>query len=372
MKKLMFLIVLWESVILFGQEATTKSKSIILLPFRYTNIGRLISFSNHDVKDSAVIKFSGNEFILSGKVNKGQEIKSLLINDESIDIENNLTFTQGIHLNNGENQITVKAIDKNNLVSKINFKIVSQSISKRTDYALLFATDNYDSFPTLANPIFDAETIAQELSNNYHFITHLVKNPARDTILAELRLYSSKIYSKEDQLLIFFAGHGNFDNVYKEGYLIAADTKKDDKVKSSYLSHSILRTIVNNIPCNHILLVIDACFSGTFDRRIASRGLGSVEDDKISRSEEWIRQKLSLNTRKYITSGGKDYVSDGIKGHHSPFVRKILEAFRGYGGSDGILTLSELLAHLEGIEPEPRSSEFGDNEPGSSFLFIAK
>ena len=79
-----------------------------------------------------------------------------------------------------------------------------------------------------------------------------------------------------------------------------------------------------------------------------------------------------MKTRKYITSGGKDYVSDGIQGHHSPFVRKILEALRSYGGSDGILTLSELLARLEGIEPEPRSSEFGDNEPGSSFLFIAK
>jgi hypothetical protein len=149
---------------------------------------------------------------------------------------------------------------------------------------------------------------------------------------------------------------------------MAADTKNDDIVKSSYLSHSLLQTIVNNIPCEHILLVIEACFSGTFDQRIASRG--NNETDRIN--EEWIEKKLSLKTRKYITSGGKEYVSDGKKGHHSPFARRILQALRDYGGSDGVLTLSELLANLEGIDPEPRSSEFGDNQPGSSFLFIYK
>ncbi|OGU48481.1 MAG: hypothetical protein A2000_09625 [Ignavibacteria bacterium GWB2_36_8] len=369
MKKLILLIVFLESVILLGQTITTKSKSIILLPSRNAEIHQIISFSNPDIKDNAIIRSSGNEFLLSGSIKEGQAIKSLLINNERIIIGDDLTFSQNIHLNNGENQITVKTVYKNNLLGKISFNIIFESPTTRTDYALMFATDNYTSFPDLANPIFDAETIEGELKENYNFKTQLVKNPKIDTIFAQLRLYGTKNYGKEDQLMIFFAGHGIFDDIYGEGYLMATDTRNDDVGKKSYLAHSYLQRIVNNIPCEHILLVIDACFSGTFDQRIAWRG----EDEIIKKSEEWIKNKLSLKTRKYITSGGKDYVSDGIKGHHSPFVRKMLEALRSYGGSDGILTLSELLSYLETVESNiPRSSEFGDNQPGSTFLFITK
>jgi tetratricopeptide (TPR) repeat protein len=49
-----------------------------------------------------------------------------------------------------------------------------------------------------------------------------------------------------------------------------------------------------------------------------------------------------------------------------------LEGLRGYGGRDGILTIDELLAvYMDKVEPQPRWNEFGDNQPGSSFLFIA-
>ncbi len=369
MKKIILIIMLIESVMLIGQTITIKSKSIILRPIRNAEISQIISFTNLDIKDNATIKLSANEIDLSGKINEGNEIKSLFINDTRMDIGGNLSFVEKITLNEGENQITVKTIGQNDLVQEINFLVIYELSPQRTDYALLFATDIYDSFPNLANPVFDAETIEGELKENYNFETHLVKNPGKDTILAKLRVFASKNYSKEDQLMIFFAGHGIFDDIFNVGYLMAADTKSDDEVKSSYLSHPYLQEIVNNIPCEHILLVIDACFSGTFDQIIAySRG--GDETDRIN--EEWIKKKLRLKTRKYITSGGKEYVSDGKKGHHSPFARRILKALRNYGGSDGVLTLAELLVYLEGMEPDPRSSEFGDNQPGSSFLFIYK
>ena len=36
------------------------------------------------------------------------------------------------------------------------------------------------------------------------------------------------------------------------------------------------------------------------------------------------------------------------------------------------ITIEELLAvYLDKVKPQPRWNEFGDNEPGSSFLFIA-
>lgn len=81
---------------------------------------------------------------------------------------------------------------------------------------------------------------------------------------------------------------------------------------------------------------------------------------------------MKFKTRLYLTSGGKEYVPDGRPGMHSPFTRKILEALRGYGGKDGILTVNEIITAVEKVEPQPRFGEFGDNEPGSDFILIAK
>jgi hypothetical protein len=74
----------------------------------------------------------------------------------------------------------------------------------------------------------------------------------------------------------------------------------------------------------------------------------------------------------YLSSGGKEYVPDGRPGQHSPFTRKFLEALRSYGGEDGVLTINEILSYIEKVDPQPRFGEFGNNEPGSDFLFIKK
>ena len=50
---------------------------------------------------------------------------------------------------------------------------------------------------------------------------------------------------KNDQLFIFFAGHGQFDEIFTEGYLVGSDSKLSDPGKTSYISHSTLRTVVN-------------------------------------------------------------------------------------------------------------------------------
>lgn len=86
---------------------------------------------------------------------------------------------------------------------------------------------------------------------------------------------------------------------------------------------------------------------------------------------EYIERKLRYRTRRYITAGGKEYVPDGRPGQHSPFARQFLAALRTFGGADGILTLEEILLHLERVDPEPRTGELYGNEPGSSFVLVA-
>jgi Caspase domain len=79
----------------------------------------------------------------------------------------------------------------------------TESWSERHDYALLFASNEYDSWQPLINPIPDAEAIAQELKDNYGFQTELVRNATRERVLMKLREYSKKSFKPSDQLFIF-------------------------------------------------------------------------------------------------------------------------------------------------------------------------
>jgi len=240
-------------------------------------------------------------------------------------------------------------------------------------HALLFATNVYDSFSELVNPMLDANTIAAELSESYNVATEVITNATLTQTAEKIREYASRAYGKNDNLLIFFAGHGIYDEVFKEGYVISSDSKADDISKTSYLSHSNLRTMVNNIGCKQIFLVMDVCFGGTFDPHLATAShRGAMEMYADITREQFIERKTKYKTRLYLTSGGKEYVPDGRSGFHSPFARRFIEALRKYGGEDGVLTTSEILQYVEKVNPQPRFGEFGDNEPGSDFILIAK
>jgi hypothetical protein len=240
----------------------------------------------------------------------------------------------------------------------------------RNDYALLFVTDKYDNWNSLVNPIFDGRSIATELQNVYGFKVEVIENPSQDVIFRKLREYSEKKYQPLDQLMVFFAGHGYYDETFKEGYVVVKESMKDDPGKTSYVSYNRLRNVINVIPCEHTMLMMDVCFGGTFDEALASARDADVYKE-VSQSE-FIMRKLAVKTRKYLTSGGKTYVSDGIAGKHSPFAKRVIDAMRSLGGTDGILTLTELWPYVEKLNPEPKLGKFGDDAPGSEFVFIVK
>jgi uncharacterized caspase-like protein len=242
---------------------------------------------------------------------------------------------------------------------------------KGKDFALLIAVNDYDYWTDLTNPISDARAVAEELKHYYGFETEVLENPTKKEILGTLLRYKrEKIYADDDQLFIFFAGHGDFKEDFKEGYLVARDSLAGDMLGDTYISYSLLRNVIDYIPCKHILLVLDACFSGAFDERIARRGGDPEYDDATN--IEFIQRKMELQTRRFITSGDRVYVPDGRPGQHSPFSRRLLDALRGYGGKYGVLTITGILAHVERVVPEPRQGEWGGNQPGSDFVFVAR
>ncbi len=357
------------------KELAIKGRSRIA-PTQYVSLTediRITLLEPNTPFDSVFIPQS-NRLTIKGTVTSKNGVASLTINNQEIKVAENGFFQHETTVALGRWNIPFVARDfNNNILSKTLVTERTANASEDShfrngkDYALIIASDQYDELQHLNNPIFDGTAIKKDLEEYYGFETKVLPNPTKAQIQKEIRNYTERSYARGDQLFIFFAGHGEFDKVYKMGYIAARDSKKEDDVKDSYLSYANLREYVNNIPCEHILLVLDVCYGGTFNPAVASRG---QEDFTDMDRQRFIMSKIKYRTRKYITSGGNTYVSDGIKGNHSPFARKFIEALRSRGGADGILTFSEIVSYVEKVDPGPTYNEFGTNEPGSDFMFI--
>lgn len=360
-----------------------KKKNEVFLVDKTPPVITILSPNLEEVSRGLGVTRMDDSTTVIGRANDENGIEQLVINGVQANLRSNGDFDAIVKLKAGKNRIFIIAIDFNGNKTEKEFVInrPEKQTTKPTDekkelgnslgknYAMLIGTDKYDYWTPLNNPVKDATTLADELKSNYNFETNLLTNVQKQDVLLALRKYAQIEYAPNDQLFIFVAGHGHFDELFGEGYLVTKESQVNDEGFTSYISHSQLRTYLNNIKCKHIFLVMDVCFGGTFDPIIASRGLeGTQSLSKI----EFINRKLRYKTRRYLTSGGKEYVSDGRAGQHSPFAKKMLEALRSFGGQDGILTIDEVIAYVKGLNPEPRTGEFGDNEPGSDFIFLAK
>ncbi len=387
-----FILILITSTVCFGQNVSSKSNEVAL------------DFTSSKVKDSSIPKITWlspeNEttFQKEGKVSLSIVVESKdVLKSVVLTLRDKETNTDKGSTNlpiNGVKNLSTKAEKNITLMDGINeLEIVAEnengykSISRRQvhvgatvmadaaklgrkDYALIFATDKYDNWSSLVNPIYDSRTIANDLQTNYGFQTDVVENPTQEQVFIKLREYAERKYNALDQLFIFFAGHGFYDDTFKEGFIVTKESLPNDPSRTTYVRHSSLRSSINNNPCDHIFLVMDVCFGGTFDENTASRSLDEAYGEPSQ--SELITRKLQFKTRKYLTSGGKEYVSDGVAGKHSPFAKQFIEALDSKGGNDGILTLNELLTYVEKLKTAPQFGKFGVDKQGSEFVFVVR
>lgn len=290
-----------------------------------------------------------------------------LVDERTAEVKQVVNFLDGSHYVRVRAENIDGAVVTSTRSIVVGMDAVALAIDRK-DYALMFATDKYDHWDDLVNPVEDAHAIARELREKYGFDVELVENATQDQVFEKIREYNERKYKPQDQLLVFFAGHGTFDESFGEGFVVAKNSLANDKAKNTYISHNRLRGIINNIPCEHILLTMDVCFGGTLDPEIAKTR--SAEDE--TSVDEMVVRKLSVKTRRYLTSGGKEYVSDGIPGKHSPFAGKLIESLRSYGGADRVLTLHELVSSMDVLKQVPRTGSFGDDQKQSDFVFIGK
>jgi len=361
-----------------GQEIVVNSSTPVFRgkeeAFRVNRNAPMVAFTGtvkpNDIHN--VVETEDSEILINGNLVSVNKLFKLEINGQEIPVIN-YRFTYMMKLAIGKTTVKVKATDIYNNETNKQFVIhrspkvrneVDTSGREGSDYALIIATDEFDEFNNLTNPVFDGRTIAKELSTKFGYRVDTLFNPTKTEIYKKLREYNKRVFADDDQLFVFFAGHGEFDDIFSEGYLVAKDSKLEDEVKETYISHSNLRTIIDHIKCKHIFVTMDVCFGGTFDSHVAREGGVAKEIDDL------VATKLQYRTRRYLTSGGKEYVPDGEKGHHSPFANEFIKALDSHGNKDGILTIGEINQYVEHVKPNPQNGAFGDNELGSDFLFI--
>lgn len=247
------------------------------------------------------------------------------------------------------------------IFSFILFFSISISLTGK-DYAVFFVVtdfDHWDDFPKSTEQ--QVRKIEKELIENYGFQTEFISNPTKIQILKKLAEYTYLDFNENDQLLIYFSMHGEYKNG-QTGVLIPKNGKKNDIIYETWIQHHTLANVINAIPCEHILLSLDACYSGTF-----SGVRGKPTKPAFNREEDCktkIRIALKNKSRYYLTSGGKERTPI-----NSPFADKWYEALR-YGHDDGFLSFSMLYAIVEQVKPKPKFGEFKDHHEEGDFLFV--
>jgi formylglycine-generating enzyme required for sulfatase activity len=135
------------------------------------------------------------------------------------------------------------------------------------------------------------------------------------------------------------------------------------------LSYDELGTYLARNRCRHILLMLDACYSGSFGIRNRSGGKpdGPVYDEIVGCAQK-IDRALKETSRKYFSSGNKSSRTPA----RSVFASRILETLRK-GSGEGILYTRDFDYALSGIDnPKPESGSFRGHEENGDFVFVLK
>ena len=236
--------------------------------------------------------------------------------------------------------------------------------SKGRYHAILFAAEQYKEWPDLQYPIDDAEELKRILMTDYLFNEEdilLVKDPSRGSIISTLNDYTKPgRLNENDNVLIFYAGHGKQQTITAEGFWVPVDGAKDDP--SNYVSAPDVLNKVQGMKARHVLLVVDACFSGSiFELGDTHRGDGDAAKYYTSRS------------RKAMTSGALEEVND-----NSLFMKTLLQNLAG--NQEPYLLASTLfnatkdtLGHTKGFSQMPQFNRLQSSaDEGGDFVFVKR
>lgn len=235
------------------------------------------------------------------------------------------------------------------------------------DHAVFFyVTDFQPGWEALPSTVNDAQAIGEELANNFGFTVEYVPNPTKVDIEDKILDLNKLKYDDKDQLLLYFSMHGHFIENADRGYLIPSDgkTPPQDPFGRSWLSYDDLGTYLSQNPCKHILLSLDACYSGAFGDRWMSYP-GNVQTSTLTECKTKEEAALFNTSRLYFTSGSREVRVPA----QSKFANRWLMALQD-GKQKKVTTTNELRYYFGTIEnPKPEGGSFSKDHKGGDFVF---
>ena len=317
------------------------------------------------------------QITISGKAEDESGIFEVKINGIEATVIEDGTFEAIVPLTMGRNKINILAKDNRMNTASESFYIertdqIVQDIVQTDNsdkmgsyHALIIGVQNYNdpAFRNLENPIKDAHKLYDALTTYYNFNPNdiiLLENPKSNEITSELEKYFNSLTSN-DNLLIFYAGHGYWDPKFKQGYWLPSDAQESNR--GSWLSNSTIRDYMRAISAKHSMLITDACFAGgIFNSR-----------DPFPDASKAINKMYDLPSRKAMTSGAMNQVPD--KSVFIDYLIKRLET-----NQEKYLSAEQLFASFKlaviNNSPQDQVPQFGEvketGDEGGDFIFVKK
>jgi tetratricopeptide (TPR) repeat protein len=220
-----------------------------------------------------------------------------------------LAVRQDVNLQRGRNEVKLVVNTSAGQYSS-DVRVIEYNARETSNYYGLFiGVESYDDWAIsdLDNPYDDASQLSQVLSSKYNFSpgnVKLMKDPTKQEIIDQL-LYYQQALEPDDNLLIFYSGHGEVKK--NVGYWLPSNAENDNP--STWFSNGELRDYINSMDAQHVLVIADACFSGS----IVTGGYKNIRSFNCEQMEK-------LPSRRAFTSGAISVVPD-----NSIFIQYLLK-----------------------------------------------
>jgi uncharacterized caspase-like protein len=271
---------------------------------------------------------------ITGRVRAPAGLRTLTVNGEGVKPDDSGIFTATVPavLSVGDEiMVQVLAIDMQDKRAAIKFVLNPHETLHVTSttpgqvvagfgryYALVIGNDHYRHWPELMNAISDTTAVTQLLRERYGFAVTLLENATRVKIMKALNQYR-KTLTENDNLLIYYAGHGYLEQGIDRGYWIPVDAEVNDN--SEWILLPSVTDMLQLISAKHIMVVADSCFSGKLTRTALAQLKPGLSEEARLRLLQTLAQK---RVRTAMTSGGVKPVLDAGGTGHSVFAEALI------------------------------------------------
>jgi hypothetical protein len=312
-----------------------------------------------------------------GNIIHDRPITSLFVDGRPARLLHNGAFLTRVSVPLGVTEVKVEAIDDRGVLGESIVQVTRaevsdlamtgqipdlDSINFGNFHALVIGNNFYNGdIPPLKTAIKDTTELASLLQDTYGFEVELLLNADKDQILNALN-EKSETLRKDDNLLVYYAGHGVYDEDADVGYWLPVDADLEDK--SNWILNSTITDTIKGMDAKHVLLMADSCFSGTL-----------LRSTQVKRTGKFYTQMATRTARLVMTSGGVEPVMDGGGDGHSVFARSLLAKLRSpeviIDGTSLYQAIREPVVMSSEQVPQYSNIRFIDSD-GGDFLFVKR